>query len=321
MDNKKIRFIGRHIKKNGYEYFSYSGCGFECIVKPQSGPITISLISELRDHDKQYVSIYVNDEFIFKPELGSGEQKITIKVDENKPSLVKLIKENETYLSALYLKDISGELLDVEPSNRPLIGFFGDSITCGYGTVDFHGADFCMKGEEFTKTYAFLASNALKMDYSVVARSGISIKLPIYCDLIFSEIYDTVDMYEKCPLDRKLDYAVINLGTNDNGAYAILKEEDKPNALNEFKKAYVEFIKRLIKDNPNIKIVMVYNTLVLLEEIETAIKEVREKIHKEYKAIKLLKMVHNSDGGNGHPYMTGHKENSDLLVRAIRDFK
>ena len=34
------------------------------------------------------------------------------------------------------------------------------------------------------------------MDYSVVARSGISVAIPIYIEQLFKEIYDTVDMYE-----------------------------------------------------------------------------------------------------------------------------
>ena len=74
MDYSKIRFIGKHIKKNNHDYFSYSGCGFEFAVKPTyyNCSIELYLISETREHDHQYIAIYINNEFHSKEKLISG---------------------------------------------------------------------------------------------------------------------------------------------------------------------------------------------------------------------------------------------------------
>ena len=191
-----IRFIGRHIKKNGLDYFSYSGSGFEFKTKPNNEStlsISITLISELREHDEQYLSIFIDDLFYRRERLSSGEH--IIKLNTKKESRIKIVKCNETYLSSIYIKDIKvdgGIITKPAYRNRKLIGYYGDSLTCGYGLLAKREDDFTMWSEDFTKTYAYLASFALKMDYSVVARSGISIALPIYVPETFNQIYDTV---------------------------------------------------------------------------------------------------------------------------------
>lgn len=325
MDYKSIRFIGRHILKDNYQYFSYSGSGFEFLVVPKqpSFSITLNLMSETREHEYQYIAIYINNEFYSKEKLVSG---LNIKklVLNSKQTLIKIIKLNEVYLSSIYLKDI---VLDnasfgvIKTSNKKIIGFFGDSVTCGFGLVDLHGQEFKMETEDFTKTYAYLASLSLDMDYSVVSRSGISLALPIYIDKTFNEIYDTVDMFLKCKEDRKMNYAVINLGANDNSAYyQLVKDIDKPQALETFKKEYITLVDRIIKDNPQVKIVMFYNMLSLLEEIKEAIKDVYNILNKKYKNdIRLLEGITNSDGACFHPYETAHKENVDLLGKVIKE--
>lgn len=326
MDLNNIRFIGRHIIKDGKPYFSYSGCGFEFVVNPTSSEssVDISLKSELKDEHYQFVNIYLNDELYSTEKLDEGLK--TINIPLNNKTTVRVVKLNEVYLSSIYINGIvlhNCMFEAIKPSNRKLIGFFGDSITCGYGVLDYHGEVFKMEGEDFTKTYARLACLALNMDYSVVARSGISMSIPIYCDKLFGEIYDTVDMYEKCEENRKLDYAVINLGTNDSGAYPIVfKGEDRPEEVELFKERYIALVKRIVDDNPGVKIVLVSQMLPLREEFIEAIIEVYNSLALSLKDnIKLLECVPNSDGASGHPYLNGHEEASKLLINAIKSFE
>ena len=326
MDYNKIRFIGRHIQKNGKEYFSYSGCGFEFVVIPRANScsISLSLIGEVNEHDSQYIAIYINDVFHSKEKLNIGLNSISLSLDNIiDKALIRVIKLNEAYLSSIYLEDIvlsNAEFGDIEPSKKELIGFFGDSLTCGFGLIDWHGEEFKMETEEFIKTYAYLATQELDMDYSVVARSGISLALPIYINKLFGEIYDTVDMFDRCVPDRKLDYAVINLGANDNSAlFQNYKEEERPQALGLFKDKYIDLVNRIIKDNSGVVIIMVFNMLSLTEQIENAIKEIYQHISSTHKNCKLVKLVPNSDGGCCHPYMTAHEENAKLLAEAIKE--
>ena len=245
-----------------------------------------------------------------------------IKLNKKKPTIIRVIKENEAHISTIYLKDIlleNASFENIETSNRPLIGFFGDSLTCGYGLLDYKGLTFKTEYEEFTKSYAYLTSFALNMDYLVVARSGISIALKIYCDRLFKEVYDTVDMYQKCSFDRKVDYAVFNLGTNDSGAYSLMDEKDKEPSRQLFIKEFILLIERIIKDNPGVKIVIIYNMVLIEEKMNDAIKEVKEYIQNHYEnKIELLKFIPNGDGGCGHPYYPNHEENSKLLIETIK---
>ena len=323
MNINKIRFIGRYIIKDNKPYFSYSGCGFIFSIKPLSSPysFTLSLDSELKEHDTQYIVIYINDKFYSKEKLLSGNNKLTISLDnKEKEVIIRVIKVNETYVSSIYLDDIilnNARLIQTKHSNKPLIGFFGDSLTCGYGLLDYKKPDFSMEGEDFSKTYAYLACFHLNMDYTVVARSGISMALKIYIDQLFKEIYDTVDMFNKCEVDKNLDYAVINLGTNDNGAYSLLKENQE-SALKEFKKEYIALLERIIKDNPHVKIILCHSMVLLLKETINVIEEVKEYINKHYKnPCEVLAFVPNDEGGSCHPYYTAHEENAKLLVNAV----
>ena len=325
MDTKCIRFIGRHITKNGKDYFSYSGSGFELKVKPkeENSSLKLCLNSELKEHNSQYISIYVNDEIYSSNKLDEGINEVEINLSGTQESLIRLIKLNEVYLSSILVEDIvleGCELVEIEPSNRKLIGFFGDSVTCGFGLIDYQGEVFKMETEDFRKTYGFLASFALNMDYSIVARSGISIAFPIYVDKLFGEIYDTVDMTEKCKEDRLLDYAIINLGANDNsGLFQLYKEEDRPKAIVEFKDKFLNLIDRIIVDNKDVKIVMMYHMLPLEEIIINAIKDVYKEASSKYtNKIKLLECTPNSDGACCHPYWPAHKEASKLLIETIK---
>ena len=235
-----------------------------------------------------------------------------------------MVKCNEAYLSSIYLKKLDvndGVIACPVYYNRKLIGFYGDSLTCGYGLLAHNDEGFKMSTEDFTKTYAFLACISLNMNYSVVARGGISAALPIYNDKLFGDIYGTVNMFEKCESDKNLDYAVINLGANDNSAYLQLKDiESKSKALTVFKEKYFELIERIIIDNPNVKIVLMYHMLPLERGVIDAIKSAYQKASISFKnKIKLLECFENSDGACGHPYLTAHEHASKLLIETIKN--
>ena len=322
----KFRPIGRHIYKDNKDYFSFSGSGFEFEVIPfkDNVSITLSLKSELREITAQYINIYVNDELYSKEKLVSGDNLVTIKVNSSNKSIIRVIKVNEVYLSTITVNDISidgGEFGDLPESNKKLIGFFGDSITCGYGVLDYHGVCFSGESEDFSKSYAYLTAIGLDMDYTVVSRSGISLALPIYIDKKFKEYINTVDMINEYHETRKLDIAVINLVTNDDGAYNLnTKDEDKPQALETFEKEYISLVDNIIKDNPGVEVVMCYRLLPICDDLINVIKKVYEKIKSHYSNIvKLVEFTPNSDGANGHPYINGQEEAAKKLIEAIKE--
>ena len=329
MDASQIRFIGRHIKKKGMEYFSYSGCGFEFVLIPKEKKIgfALSLVSELNDHDSQYIAFYLNDVFYSKEKLIEGENKVNVELESSdKEVLVRVIKLNEVYLSAIYLKDIvlrNGSYGKLKEEKKKLIEFYGDSLTCGYGVIDYHGPTFKMETEEFNKTYAYLVAKELDMNYSVVARSGISISLLIYVQTPFNDIYETVDMFDKCEERKTIDYAVINLGSNDDGAYSLIKDDiEREKARASFKYDYHRLIERIIKDNPRVKILITYKLAPMQKDIIDLIKEIYLEVSSKYdNQFKLVEFVSNTDGANSHPYYTGQENAAKVLVKAIKELE
>ncbi len=325
--NQISRFIGRHIFKDNKEYFAYSGTGFEFAFQPKSKncSFVLNLISEVREHDFQYIAIYLDDIFYSKKKLIKAHNSVEVKLkNRTEPVVVRVIKLNEVYLSSIYLETIdltNASIIDIKPSKKKLIGFYGDSLTCGYGLTDYKGLDFHMETEEFDKSYAYLAAQELGMDYSVVARSGISIGIKIYCDWLFNEIYDTVDMIDKCTPEKTIDYAVINLGTNDNSAYfQVTKDSEKSGALEVFEKEYITLVKRIIEDNPNVKILMCYNMVQIDSVIISEIKKAYDFIKSHYQnKCCLLEFIPNDEGANEHPYYPAHKVNAEILIKAIKE--
>jgi len=321
----KLRLIGRHIYKDNKDYFSFSGSGFEFEVIPfkDNVSITLSLKSELREITAQYINIYVNDELYSKEKLVSGDNLVTIKVNSSNKTIIRVIKVNEVYLSTITVNDISidgGEFGDLPANNKKLIGFFGDSITCGYGVLDYHGVCFSGESEDFSRSYAYLTAMGLDMDYTVVSRSGISLALPIYIDKKFKEYINTVDMISEYYETRKLDIAVINLVTNDDGAYNLNTKEDKPQALETFEKEYISLVDNIIKDNPGVEVVMCYRLLPICDDLINVIKKVYEKIKTRYSnKVKLVEFTPNSDGANGHPYINGQEEAAKKLIEALKE--
>ena len=320
MELDNLRFIGRHIIKNNQPYFSFSGSGFIFHVVPENNNCLVKLVlnSEIREESTQFLAIYINDAFYSKYMIINGHAELYLTI--NKDSIIRIIKANEVYLSSIYLEDIvvtNGKMVKVEEVKRKLIGFFGDSLTCGYGLLDYQGQQFRMETEDFTKTYAYLAANELNMDYDVVARSGISVGVPIYMPTLFKDIYDTVDMFNKYEMTRKLDYAVINLGSNDNTG--ILQSQDINKALDTFKEEYQSLVERIINDNPNVTLLLCYQEKRLDERVLNRIKEVKEYISSHYEnRIQLVEFIHNQDGACYHPFFLTHADNAKILEKVLQ---
>ncbi len=327
MGKEKIRFLGRHIKKQGREYFAFSGTGFEFTLLPHGRACSflLCLESEIREYESQFIAIYVNGAFHAKKKLAKGRNLIEVRLDNPPtPARVKFLKLNEVCLSSLYLEDLvlkDAELGELPPPRRR-IGFFGDSLTCGYGVLDYHGESFSMEGEDFSHAYAYLAAESLGMDPVVIARSGISLALKIYCDVPFPEIYDTVDMFEKCPIEDGLDCAVINLGTNDWGRFCQLQEKEKEGALSFFKKEYISLLERIIGDNPNVKLVLCQGMVAIGDSLAKAIQEAGERIQERHgNPCRFLSFSPNSEGADNHPYKNAHEEAGRLLAKAIQEME
>ncbi|CRG88427.1 hypothetical protein PISL3812_05457 [Talaromyces islandicus] len=139
---------------------------------------------------------------------------------------VELRKRSEALYGTLVLGDITTNgSLTVNQSPQRKIEFVGDSITVGYGLDGTYPCTNTAAQEDNPKTYAALAAETLRADYSVVAWSGIGLVrnyATTQADTgpLMPEMYTRYGAYDAdnsytFPGDETPDAVVINLGTND----------------------------------------------------------------------------------------------------------
>ena len=327
MDFKDIEFIGRYKIKKDRVYLAFSGCGMEFRIQPTDKicSVNLSFLSHLNDYDCQFVSIFINDKFSKTYKFKEGQENISLDLSSYQEEIrIKLIKESEVYLSSLYLLSIivdGGRILEKKKVSRKRVGFFGDSLTCGFGLAKRYAPEFTMDSEFFTKAFPYLVANRLNLDYRVIARSGISVACKIYCDLLFEEIIQTIDMYQFYPLEDDLDLAIVNLGTNDRNAFLLLDEKKKIDALNLFKDKYLDLLKMILKHNKDIKILICYNLAKMDSDFSDIYKKIKTEINKEYpKACYLVKLESDNSGASNHPYYLAHQKAATRIVKKIKEY-
>jgi hypothetical protein len=137
---------------------------------------------------------------------------------------IELFKRTEWDKGKTWLYNIEMEkaskLLPPPPLKKRKIEFYGNSITCGYGTEDSSGND-SPKGyfENNYVSYAALTARHFNAQYSCIAKSGIGVMVSWF-PLIMREMYDRLDATDstsKWNFDNYTpDVVVINLFQNDS---------------------------------------------------------------------------------------------------------
>lgn len=309
IDQNKIRYLSFHDGNT----FSNSGSGFEIAFTPTKREVLIVLDidSKINNFNCEYIGVYLGDKLIDNYELENGHNEVFVNLNiDVEPKTLRVIKLNEAKLSSFTLTNIrldGAALNDILPSNRKLIGFFGDSLTCGYGVNGKNKDEFEPSKEDFTKTYAYIASQKLNMDYEVTSQSGIGLISKIYCPIIFKEIYRKSE--------RSLNYAVINLGTNDYGEYKTIKDKTKKEEfINKFKEAYIALVAKILVDNPGVRVVFCYNLSPLDDSFIKALRDIEHYVeHKLDNECVGIKFKSDSSGVFNHPNEAAHKKAGEEL--------
>ena len=163
--------------------------------------------------------------------------------------LVQLRKRSEGLYGSIIIGNVTTDGIfgkDVLPSRR--IEVIGDSITVGYGLDGVLPCTNNAELEDNPKTYAAIAAEALKADYSMIAWSGIGLirnyastnpdPSPIMPVRWTKYGANDVDNSYTFPASMIPDVVVINLGTND---FSYLNVRAPINASN-FTTAMVTFV-------------------------------------------------------------------------------
>ncbi len=248
---------------------------------------------------------------------------------------VKVYKLTETSCNKLGLKSLktNGKFADAPQKNKPLIEFYGDSVTCGYGVDFVDQTAFSTDSENATKTFAYLTARMLGADFSFVSASGWGMNHGLGDDSDIPEWFDKADIRSDCAWDNKVnmpDIVVINLGANDN-QYIIgnvsgpVSTEESKNRMDAYLSAYKSFIERILKTyGRNIPVFCCYGTMGeanIYTPLENLIyDEFQDKGCPNVYPVKLSDGAVNGDKAlHGHPNLKTHADSADILVKAITE--
>lgn len=357
---KNIKIHGRTAKNRQPLTLFWTGSGLEFNAKGSELWIEAEADYELYD---SWISILINGEPVSRLMITAGRHWICLFRGMNREVVknVRIVKEVQAMNGdpgcklQFHAVRFDGELLPVE--ERPYkIEFIGDSITSGEGSI---GAkqeeDWVPMWFSAVENYAAIAAKELNADYRIVSQSGWGV-LSAWDNNPHSNI---PSIYEKVcgslagESNRRLgaleendfsvwqpDIIVVNLGTNDNGAFynppwkdestgkvqkQRLNEDGSYNEedLRTFEMAVEHFLVKLRKYNPKARIVWAYGMMgiPLMPAIYRAVDEYRKNYSdRKVSVFQLPNMTEETVGARQHPGKTAHRRAAAELVDYLKQY-
>lgn len=343
---ENVKLLGRTYMIDDTLWLSLSGSGvdFSYTGKKLSMTVVGDGASTISGNDTNYarLAVYVDGERVIDDMINSPEKSYTIfESDKEKTVSVQIIKLSETAMSTLGIKPLElgeGGKLAPAPEKTHKIEFIGDSITCGYGVDDEDpNHNFSTATEDVTKAYAYKTAQKLNADYSMFSTSGYGI-ISGYTSNDEKVTQQTIPQYYESmgfswnsfnnmlrPQDAEWDFSryqpdlvVINLGTNDDSYCKSNGERQE-----EYSSAYVEFLKKVRKNNPTAHIICSVGIMGtrIYPAVEMAVYSyTKETGDENITAFKFEQQDGENDGlaADWHPTEATHEKASDKLVEYIR---
>lgn len=314
------------------------------------------------DYDvyEPWVSIEINGAWIGRQMITAGRKDICIfrNMDAATAKKVRIFRDVQAMSddSALFLQihgfKTDGEFKEVPKKSRK-IEIIGDSITSGEGTIGAQEElDWISMWFTALNNYAVMTADRLDADFRIVSQSGWGIvtgwdnnpncSLPDYyekvCGLCKGERNEKAGAKEDYDFSSwQPDSVIINLGTNDAGAFdneqwtdpktgEIFKQHKNADGTynKEDERRLIEkaksFLKVIRKNNPNAQILWVYGMLgtPILSMLETAIGEyTKETGDPKAKVVVLPQAEGDGIGARSHPGVISHRQAADILVKEL----
>lgn len=348
----KIIFIGRtYLNENGL-WMNFSGSGIS--FNTDSTKIILKLSGTKVDdvNSRPYISILIDD--IRKDYAIDSINKI-IELDlDKKTHNITILKRSESSVSFVKIVDIMDcNFLLIKDKKRLKIEFYGDSLTCGFGTLSTNPNEkFQTVTESFLDSYAYLTAQSLNASYSAICVSG----FPIYKSRWNEgfKIDSVADMFSIADYDEKMDFetinywnnlnyipdiVIINLGTNDCSYFDnesqwvknlieeykslenVYKSDKFLGELNNLKNKVKSFLDLIFKTYPNVKVIW---ALGLIEVSDYVFKAIDETLN-EYNNVNLYNYHFdvmskcNERGAVYHPSRRMHEIACKELVSYIKE--
>ena len=333
---KNVKIIGRFYQKDDITWIVHSGSSLEFYITGDSAEINLvgdsNIYSDITLRPR--FGIYINDKLFLDSLMNFLELNIELfKNEEETKTKVKIMLLSENRYGGIGIKNIKVHTCKnqktIEPvDNKKLsIEFIGDSMTCAYGV---EGKDenehFKTSTENFSKSYAYIASQILNVDYSAVSYSGYGItsgysegdKNPN--DLV-SLYYKKIGKHENYPGEwdfekYKHDIILINLGANDYNYYMA----DPEKRGDEFIQDYIKFLDLVKECNPNSLIICTLGNIKkrnIYRLVEKAV-----KLYRDEKVVIFEVPEYEVDkyGSDWHPSVASQEKIGKIVAENIGEF-
>ena len=316
LDSDRINYYGRVMPRTAESVMFYNtASAFEVRF------IGSSLKASLRaSAEALRVQVYVDGE------AQEEQQRIsTFRMDytfadglaEGMAHTVRVVKVNSANKGNLELNGIATDGAFVEAPEKPALKFefYGDSITAGYGVNALAGQVDTVENEDGTAAFAYLASEMLGAQASVMSYSGISAVVPAWTQTLMSQ---TFRQYAPGVLSAEWDFSsyqadvvFVCLGTND---YYGIQQGAGTNE--SFVNGFVQFVSDLRAKTPEASIVLCYG--MMHKNLDAQFREIVRKCGDP--GVYYLPMdIVESGGYNGHPGRSGQKAGAEQLVGFLHD--
>ncbi len=316
------------------------------------------------DYDifEQWISITINSVPVSRQMLNRGRHWICVfrGMDENAMKNVRIIKdvqpmsEDINCYMQIHRAKFDGEFLPIEDKLYK-IEFIGDSITSGEGAI---GAkeeeDWIPMFFSALNNYTAMTAEALNAEYRVISQSGWGVltswnnnpheNIPEYyekvCGVLKGEKNKKLGALKENDFSLwKPDIIVVNLGTNDVGAFNYPEWKDEitgeiykrrlndDGSFNEedievFERAAENFIVKLRKYNKKAHIIWVYGMLGLklmpyiYHAVDSYVKSTNDRM---ISVFQLPNTTSETVGARSHPGLLAHEKASRELTEYIKE--
>lgn len=356
-DAEYIKVHGRTTKCREPLTLFWTASGIECNVSGTAFWIEIEVTYEQYE---PWLSYTVNGDWIGRQMLPAGRYWIPLfrGMNPQKKKNVRIYKDlqamsgdGKSYIQIHAIRT-DGVLYPVADKKWKL-EFIGDSITSGEGTI---GAkeeeDWIPMFFSSLKDYAYETAKKLDADYQVFSQSGWGVlsswdnnphgAIPDYyteiCSLIPGEKNRELGGMEKYDFTSwKPDCIIVNLGTNDGGAFEqppwqdpdtgeYFCQEKNPDGsyrkecLKRFQAAVIAFLEKIRGCNPEAYIVWCYGmigTPLLIPICEAIAEYIGNTNDRKVSFLQLPNTNDENVGSRAHPGWLCHKQAADVLSEYI----
>lgn len=344
-DEKNYRIGGRYTWQEGRLCLAFSASYVEfafCGTK-----VTAQIASDDFAEDetlKAWVAVFIDgaDVPARRFPLAKGLHKYEIFNSETPvAAAVRIMKYSENAFGMVAIADIEvedGRLLPCPKAADRLIGFIGDSITCGYGIEGVLDKDvFTTTQENPWNAYACLTARAMGTDFELVSWSGNGIishyveetvNEPRLEKPLMPQLYPYADLELETRLGKTADFTlwnpakrpdiiVIHLGTNDC-SYA----REIPERNEMYRKGYIDFVHTLRKTDPHTPIVCMLG--IMDQRLNKTLGETVEELRAEgdadiYFLDTPLQDERDGMGTDSHPSAVTHEKLAKRLCAFIEE--